>query len=92
MYVTKLRDRGESAALGRRMPWANRLFSKSMKTEIMNFLHEVEKMILVIAVHVSSKKLDFPSLKKKTSFSRDGSNFFVQSFSVLKLAILNFHF
>ena len=37
--------RGESAALGRRMPWANRLFSKSIKGRILNFLHEVEKMI-----------------------------------------------
>ena len=43
----------ESAALGRRMPWANRLFLKSMKG-----------MISVISVQVSSKKLDFPSLKK----------------------------
>ena len=36
--------------MGRRMPWANRLFSKSMK--ILNFLHRVEKMILVIFVQV----------------------------------------
>ena len=38
-------DRGESAALGRCMPWADRLFSKSMKGKILHFLHEVEKMI-----------------------------------------------
>ena len=44
--------RGESAALGRHMPWANRRFSKSMKGKILNFLHEVEKMISVIAVQV----------------------------------------
>ena len=44
--------RGESAALGRSMPWANRLFSKSMKGKILNFLHEDEKMILVISVQV----------------------------------------
>ena len=56
--------RGESAALGRRMPWTNRLFSKSMKRKILNFLHEGEKMISVISGQVSSKKLDFPSLKK----------------------------
>ena len=41
---------GESAALGRRMPWANRIFSKSMKVKILNFLREVEKIILVIFV------------------------------------------
>ena len=41
-----------SAALGRRMSWADRLFSKSMKGKILNFLHEVEKMISVISVQV----------------------------------------
>ena len=44
--------RGESAALDRHMPWANRLFSKSIKGIILNFLHEVEKMISVISVQV----------------------------------------
>ena len=44
--------RGESAALGRHMPWANRLFSKSMKRKILNFLHEVQKVISVISVQV----------------------------------------
>ena len=44
--------RGESAALGRSMPWANRLFSKSMKGKILNFLHEAEKMISVTTVQV----------------------------------------
>ena len=43
---------GESAALGQRMPWANRIFSKSMKGKILNFLHEVAKMISVISVQV----------------------------------------
>ena len=43
-------SRGGSAAVGRRKPWANRLFSKSMKGKILNFLHEVEKMISVISV------------------------------------------
>ena len=33
-------SRGESAALGRRMPRANRIFSKSVKGKILNFLHE----------------------------------------------------
>ena len=47
-----LRSREESAALGRRMPWANRLFSKSMRGKILNFLREVEKMISVISVQV----------------------------------------
>ena len=44
--------RGQSAALGQRMPWANRLFSKSIKGKILNFLHEVEKMISVISPQV----------------------------------------
>ena len=44
--------RRESAAFGRRMPWANRLFSKSMKGKISNFLHEVNKMISLICVQV----------------------------------------
>ena len=35
-----------------RQPWASRLFSKSMKVKILNFLHEVEKMISIIAVQV----------------------------------------
>ena len=43
---------GESPALGRRILWANRLFSKSMKGKILNFLHEVEKIISVISVQV----------------------------------------
>ena len=43
---------GESAALGRRMPWADRFFTKKMKGKILNFLHEVEKMISVISVQV----------------------------------------
>ena len=34
------------------MPWAHRLFSKSMEGKILNFLHEVEKMISVISVQV----------------------------------------
>ena len=50
MATKKPRRRRESAALGRRMPWANRLFSKSMKTKILNFLHEVEKTISVISI------------------------------------------
>ena len=44
--------RGESAPLGRRTPWTNRLFSKTMKGKILNFFHEVEKMISVISVQV----------------------------------------
>ena len=42
--------RGESTALG--TLWANCLFSKSMKGKILNFLHEVGKMISVISVQV----------------------------------------
>ena len=38
----------ESTALGRRLPWANRVFSKSIQGKMLNFLHEVEKMISVI--------------------------------------------
>ena len=48
----RLKCTGESAALGWRMPWANHLFPKSMKGKILNFLHEVEKMISVISVEV----------------------------------------
>ena len=40
----------ESETLGRRMPWATYLFSKSIKGIILNFLHEVEKVILVIFI------------------------------------------
>ena len=57
LYVYKytkidVTSREESAALGRRIPWANRLFSKSMEGKVLNFLHEVEKMISVISVQV----------------------------------------
>ena len=45
-----------------RQPWANRLFSKSIKGKIL------------------------------TLFSRDKSKFFIQSFTLLKLAKLNFYF
>ena len=41
----------ESPALGHRKTWDNRLFSKSMKGKILNFL-EVEKMISAISVEV----------------------------------------
>ena len=51
-FVSITFSRGESAAVGQRMPWANRLYSKSMKGKILNFLHEVEKMISVISVQV----------------------------------------
>ena len=44
-----MHNREESTALGRRMPWANRLFSQSMKGKILNFLHEIKKMIPVIS-------------------------------------------
>ena len=47
-----VRCRGDSAALGQRMPWANRLFLKSMKGIFLLFLHKVEKMISVISVQV----------------------------------------
>ena len=49
LYIT---SRGESAALGRRMLWGNCLFLQSMKEKILNFLHEVEKIISVISGHV----------------------------------------
>ena len=45
-------SREESAALGWRMPWANRLFPKSMKLKILHFLHEIEKIISVISIQV----------------------------------------
>ena len=64
-------SRGDPAALGRRVPWANRLFSKSMIGKILSFLHEVEKMISVISVQVESKKLDFPSLKKNRPYFQE---------------------
>ena len=50
--VKEKNSRGESAGLGRRMRWASRLFSKSMKGKILNFLHKVEKIISVISVQV----------------------------------------
>ena len=40
-------DVGES-----QQPWSNRLFSKSIKGKILNFSHEVEKMISTISVQV----------------------------------------
>ena len=43
---------GESAALGWRMPWATRLFSKSMKGKFLNFWREVEKVISIISIQV----------------------------------------
>ena len=58
--ICQLTSRGESAALGRRVPRANLPFLKGMKGKILNFLREVEKMISVILI----EKLDFPSLKK----------------------------
>ena len=52
IVVNRNYSRGESAALGQRMPWANRLFSKSIKGTVLNFLHEFDKMISVISVEV----------------------------------------
>ena len=63
------------------MPWANRLFSKIMKGKILNFLREVEKVILVIDVQVSSKKLDFPSLRGYRTNQTSKNRFFF-AFSV----------
>ena len=51
--------RRESAALGRRIPWVNRLFSKSMKGKILNFLHAIKKMISVMI-----EKIGFPFFKQ----------------------------
>ena len=64
-------------------PWANRLFSKSIKGKVLNFLHEVCPSLI--------EKIRFPFFEKKLTW-RDKSKFFVQSFSLLKLAILNFYF
>ena len=63
-----------------------------MKGKILNYLHDVEKIFSVISVQIKSEKLDFPSLKKYTSFAREKIKFFAQSLSLLKLAKLNFHF
>ena len=63
---------------------SSNLFSKSMKEKILNFLHEVQKMISVISVQVYSKNW-ISLLKKKTSLSKDKSKFYVQRFSLLKL-------
>ena len=54
IYILNIFCRGASAPLGRRMPWAYVFssFSKSIKGKILNFLHEVEKMITVISVQV----------------------------------------
>ena len=87
----KAKGRGESAALGQRMPWANRLFSKSIKGKILNFY-----MKLRTSIRTSLSKLNRKNwisfLKKKALFSRDERKLFVQSFSLLKLAKLNFYF
>ena len=45
-------SRVESAAPGRLMPWATRFFPKSIKRKVLNFLHEVEKLISVISIQV----------------------------------------
>ena len=47
-----------------------------------HFLHEVEKVISVISIQDLSKKIDFPSLKKKTSISREKSKCFLQFFFI----------
>ena len=52
MFIRKRNRRAKSVALDGRMPWANRLFSKSMIGKIFNFLHEVEKTISVISAQV----------------------------------------
>ena len=57
---------------------ASRLFSKTIEGKVLNFLHEVEKMISVISVQVYSKKLDFPSLKKIPYFQE--TNFLFKVF------------
>ena len=69
--------RGQSAALGRRMPWATRLFSKSMKGKISNFLHDVTKIISVIKF---SEKIDFPLLEKKPHIQGTKVNFLFKVF------------
>ena len=76
------------------MPWATRLFSKSIKGKILNFLHEVEKGISVISQSLI-EKIGFPFFKKnRPHFQglRDKSKFFVQSCYLSKLAKLNFYF
>ena len=37
----------QGSSVGRRMPWATRLLSNSMKGKISNFLYVVDKVILV---------------------------------------------
>ena len=61
----KIECRKESAALGRRIPWANRLFSKSMEWKILNFLHEFEKNDFGNLCSSLIEKLGFSFLKKK---------------------------
>ena len=79
--ITKF-SRGESAALGQRMSWANRLFSKSMTRKILNFLHEVEKKISVICPSLI-EKIGFPFFKKKDLiFKRQKKNFCWKFFSI----------
>ena len=62
------------------MPWATRLFSKSMKGKILNFLREVEKVISVISIEVLSKKFDFHSFKKRPHFQVTKVNFLFKAF------------
>ena len=62
------------------MPWANRLFSKSIKGKILNFLHEVEKMISVICPSLI-EKIGFPFFKKNRPHFQDTEvNFFFKVF------------
>ena len=67
------------------MPWATRLFVKSMKGKILNFLHEVEKVILVIFIQVYSENWDFPFFLNKPHFQGIKVNFyFLTTYGVCK--------
>ena len=88
------RSRGELAVLGRRKPWANRFFffKKYEKKNLQFFTWSWNNDFGYLCPSLI-EKIGFPFFKKKkTSFSRDKSKFFIQSFSLLKLAKLNFHF
>ena len=90
--LIKVINKGTSAALGWRMPWANRIFSKSINGKILNFLHEVEKMISVISVQVLSKKLDFPPLKKTDLIFKKQKKDFCSKFFSVKIGKTEFSF
>ena len=53
-----------------------------MKGKILNFLHEVEKVISVISIQVLSKKMDFPLKKMDLTFKGQKYIFYLEFLSI----------